>query len=58
MKQNVYIIIGQYGVDCFSNLSKLIRAYRLFTYHPVYDALNTTGVYEKNNFKILKLKIR
>ena len=54
MTRRVYIIIGKYGTDCFSNLSKLIRAYPLFTYHPIYDALHSSNTYIKGDYTIIK----
>jgi hypothetical protein len=57
MDKNVYIVIGEYGVDCFSNLSKLIRAYP-FTYHPVYDALNRGEEYINGKYRVIKTKIK
>jgi len=56
--KTVYIIIGKYGSDCFSNLTKLIKAYPLLTYHPIYDALKRDNTHTVGNYTILKLTIQ
>ena len=58
MERNVYIIRGKYGIDCFSNLSKLIKAYPLFTYHPIYDALNKNKELLIGGYHITKTKLK
>jgi len=58
MNRTVYVIRGKYGTDCFSNLSKLIRAYPLFTYHPVYDALKLAKEINIEGYTITKTKMK
>jgi len=58
MDKSVYVVNGKYGTDCFSNLSKLIRAYPLFTYHPVYDAIKRDKTYLKGDYIVIKVKIK
>lgn len=56
--KKVYIIHGKYGTDCFSNLSRLVKAYPVFTYHPLYDALKLAKEVQSEGYTIIKTEIK
>ena len=56
--QVVYVIQGAHGIDCFTNLAKLIRTYNNLTYHPIYNALKNNGEVIKMEYQINKLILK
>jgi hypothetical protein len=54
----VYVVIGEYGMDCFSNLRKLSRAYPLFTYRQVYYALTKNKDITLGKYRVSKQTLK
>lgn len=58
MDKNIYVVIGKYGVDCFSNLTKLIKAYPVFNYFHLYYNFKRTQEIKIKDYSIWKLTIK
>jgi hypothetical protein len=55
---NIYIISNKYGIECFSNLSKLIRKYHYLGYYQVYYRLKEKGSLQIKDNLIIKTVVK
>jgi hypothetical protein len=58
MKRNVYVLIDEEDVQCFSNLTKLIRNTQKITYFSAYRALQKSNIIESGGVTITKTTLR
>ena len=56
--KTVYIVISKYGVDCYSNLSKLTRDYSNLGYYQLYYKLKHTDTLTIQEYNIIKTQIK
>lgn len=56
--KKVYVIQGKYGTDVFSNLLKLSRAYKLFSYRQLRYALSKDKETTIGDYKIIKAEVK
>lgn len=54
----VYLVVSEYGIDCFSNLAKLCREYKNIGYYQAYYQLKQNNTIEVGKYKIIKAVIK
>ena len=57
MDRNVYIVMKDDSVECYSNLTKAVRKTPLIEYFPVYRQLVKNGIAENNGYRIINRKL-
>jgi len=57
-KRNIYVVVDPDCAECYSNLSKLIRNNRNFTYYTVYRALLKANRIERDGVMIYKTVLK
>jgi hypothetical protein len=58
MKRNVYVVIKEESVECYSNLTKLIKSNSDLTYFSVYRALTLSSKIERDGITIVKTVLK
>jgi hypothetical protein len=58
MGRNIYVLIEGNAIECYSNLTKLIRNAPKTTYYPIYRALLKLNRVERNGYVISKTKLK
>ena len=54
MKRNIYVLIEKNSVECYSNLTKLIKNAPELSYYPIYRALQLNSTTERKGYIVAK----
>ena len=57
-KPNVYVIIYEDSVQCYTNLAKAIRNTPKISYFPIYRALKDSNQTQQFGYKIIKTQLK
>ena len=56
-QQNIYVVIRGENIDCYSNLTKVVKYTPNLTYNPLYRALKKSNTTQRNGYIVCKTKL-